>query len=66
MLRRKKEYVSKFTLIKVYNAIILSHFDYCSLVWDNCADYFDINTDMSLILLFVPLSERGDINFVAI
>ena len=20
-------------------AIVLSHFDYCSLVWDNCSDY---------------------------
>ena len=39
MLRRMKEYVSISTLIKVYNAIILSHFDYCSLVWDECADY---------------------------
>ena len=26
-------------MIKVYNAIILPHFDYCSLVWDNCSDY---------------------------
>ena len=34
-----KEYVPISTLIKVYNAIILSHFDYCSLVWDECADY---------------------------
>ena len=39
MLRRIKDYVSTSTLIKVYNAIILSHFDYCSLVWDVCADY---------------------------
>ena len=39
MLRRIKEYVSTSTLMKVYNAIILSHFDYCSLVWDECADY---------------------------
>ena len=39
MLRRIKEYVSTSTLIKVYNAIILSYFDYCSLVWDECADY---------------------------
>ena len=31
MLRRMKEYVSISTLIKVYNAIIQSHFDYCSL-----------------------------------
>ena len=39
MLRRIKEYVSTSTLIKVYDAIVLSHFDYCSLVWDECADY---------------------------
>ena len=39
MLRRMRKVVSKTTLIKVYNAIILPHFDYCSLVWDNCSDY---------------------------
>ncbi len=26
-------------MIKVYNAIILPHFDYCSLVWSNCSEY---------------------------
>ena len=30
-----KNLVPKTTLTKVYNAIILPHFDYCSLVWDN-------------------------------
>ena len=39
MLRRMKEYVFISTLIKVYNGIILPHFDYWSLVWDECADY---------------------------
>ena len=39
MLRRMRKVVPKTTLIKVYNAIILPHFDYCSLVWDNCSDY---------------------------
>jgi hypothetical protein len=39
MLRRIKEYLSTSTLIKVYDAIVLSHFDYCSLFWDECADY---------------------------
>ena len=38
MLRRMKECVSISTLIKFYNAII-PRFDYCSLVWDECADY---------------------------
>ena len=39
MIRRMKKYVPKTTILKVYDAIVLSHFDYCSLVWDNCADY---------------------------
>ena len=40
ILRRiMEEYVSIATLIKVYNGIILSNFDYCSLIWDECADY---------------------------
>ena len=39
MMRRIKQYVPKPTLIKICNAIVLSHFDYCSMVWDNCADY---------------------------
>ena len=39
MLRRMKKFVPQQTLISVYNAIILPHFDYCSLVWDNCYNY---------------------------
>ena len=39
MLRRMKKIVPITALKKVYNAIILPHFDYCSLVWDNCSDY---------------------------
>ena len=39
MLRRIKSCVSIRTLIKVYNAIILPYFDYCSLVWSNCSEY---------------------------
>ena len=38
-MRRIKQLVPKSTLVKIYNAIVLSHFDYCSLVWDNCCDY---------------------------
>ena len=34
MIRRMKAFVPQSTLISVYNAIILPHFDYCSLVWD--------------------------------
>ena len=31
--------VPKYTLINTYDALILPHFHYYSLVWDNCSDY---------------------------
>jgi hypothetical protein len=39
MMRRIKQFVPKSTLVKIDNAIVLSHFDYCCFVWDNCCDY---------------------------
>ena len=39
MIRSIKKFVPQSTLLKIYNDIVLSHFDYCSLVWDNCSDY---------------------------
>ena len=33
-----KAFVPKSTLITI-KALILPHFDYCSLVWDNCSKY---------------------------
>lgn len=39
MIRRMKDFVPQNTLISVYNAIVLPHFDYCSLVWDTCENY---------------------------
>ena len=39
MLRRMKPYVPKYTLMHVYNALIMPYFDYCSLVWDICSNY---------------------------
>ena len=39
MLRRIRQFVPKSTLLRICNAIVLSHFDYCSLVWDNCCEY---------------------------
>ena len=41
MMRRIKSCVPTRTLqlIKVYNAIILPYFYYCSLVWSNCSEY---------------------------
>ena len=39
MLRRMKAYVPLHTLETVYNALIMPHFDYCSLVWENCSKH---------------------------
>ena len=39
MMRGIKKYVPQSTLKKIYNAIVLSHLDFCSLVWDNCSEY---------------------------
>ena len=39
MIRRMKSYVPKYTLMHVYNALIMPYFDYCSLVWDTCRNY---------------------------
>ena len=39
MMRRMKPYVPKYTLMHVYNALIMPYFDYCSLVWDTCSNY---------------------------
>ena len=39
MLRRMKAYVPQDILRTVYSALIMPHFDYCSLVWDNCSKY---------------------------
>jgi hypothetical protein len=42
------------TLVKIYNAIVLSHFDYCSLVWDNCCGYLK-----NRFVLFMRESNRN-------
>jgi hypothetical protein len=35
-----KKYVPTATLLRGYDAIVLSHFDHCCFViWGNCADY---------------------------
>ena len=39
MLQRMSKVLPTTAVRKVCNAIILPHFDYCSLVWDNCSDY---------------------------
>lgn len=36
VLRRVKPFISKDSLIIIYNSLVLPHFDYCSLVWGNC------------------------------
>ena len=34
-LRRLKPLLPRSTLVLIYNSLILPHFDYCSIVWDN-------------------------------
>ena len=36
VMRRVKPYVTKETLLNIYNAIVLPYFDYCSPLWDKC------------------------------
>ena len=43
MMRRMKSYVPKYTLMHVYNALLIPYFDYCSLVWDTCSNYLTEN-----------------------
>ena len=35
-LKRVKPFVTQFILLSIYNSLVQSHFDYCSLVWCNC------------------------------
>ena len=37
MLRRSKHLFDRDTLKTIYNTFVLPHFDYCSLVWNNCS-----------------------------
>ena len=43
MPRFCKSFVSQNTLKMIYNALILPHFDYCSLVWSNCSETLKLN-----------------------
>ena len=43
MLGFYKSFVSQDTLKMIYNALILPHFDYCSLVWSNCSETLKLN-----------------------
>ena len=36
-IRGAKTFVQEGTLKTMYNTLVLSHFDYCSLVWHNCS-----------------------------
>ena len=38
MMRRVKSDISNENLKRLYKALVLPHFDYCSLVWDNCSN----------------------------
>jgi hypothetical protein len=37
ILRRSKHLFDKDTLKTIYSGFVLPHFDYCSLVWNNCS-----------------------------
>lgn len=37
LLRRSKDLLDRNTLKTVYSALVLPHFDYCAIVWDNCS-----------------------------
>ena len=37
MLRRSKYLFDRDTPKTIYSAFVLPHFDYCSLVWNNCS-----------------------------
>ena len=36
VMKRAKPFVSQSTLLNIYNSLLQSPFDYCSLVWGNC------------------------------
>lgn len=38
VLRRVKDVISVESLENLYKALVLPHFDYCSLLWNNCAN----------------------------
>ena len=35
-IKRVKPFVPQSNLLNIYNSLVQSHFDYCSLVWGNC------------------------------
>ena len=35
LLKRARPFVPRHTLIKMYNAIVLPHFNYCSTIWND-------------------------------
>ena len=37
VLRRAKRMISQASLERLFNALVLPHFDCCSLVWDSCS-----------------------------
>ena len=38
MMKRVKSVISNESLKRLYKALVLPNFDYCSLVWDNCSN----------------------------
>ena len=42
-IKRVKPFVPQFTILNIYNSLIQSHFDCCSLVWGNYAKTLSSN-----------------------
>ena len=42
LLKRARSFVSRDSLIKMYNALVWPHFNYCSTIWnDGCCSIID-------------------------
>ena len=40
IIKRVKPFVTHETFHNLYNSLVLSYFDYCSPLWDNCGSIF--------------------------
>ena len=43
-IKRVKPFVPQSSLLNIYNLLVQSHFDYCSLVWGNCGKTLSITS----------------------
>ena len=60
-----RAFISKETAIQIYNALIMPHFDYCSLVWDCLSGYLSdklqkLQNQAPRIITKSPLDTNSD------